>query len=105
MEKTAFDTRYQEYLKAIEEYLNGLFAEKSHWADLYSSAAFRAASLPPAAATPSIQAPAIMAPVFRWWTSATSGSVRQLWSVSSTCPATMPSAPEAFARIRAQSAR
>ena len=33
------------------------------------------------------------------------GSVRQLWSVSSTCPATMPSAPEAFARIRAQSAR
>jgi len=28
MEKSAFDARYQEYLKAIEEYLNGLFAEK-----------------------------------------------------------------------------
>ena len=37
MEKTAFDTRYQEYLKAIEEYLNGLFAEKPHWADLYEA--------------------------------------------------------------------
>ena len=30
MEKSAFDARYQEYLKAIEEYLNGLFAEKPH---------------------------------------------------------------------------
>ena len=37
MEKTAFDTRYQEYLKAIEEYLNGLFAEKPHWTDLYEA--------------------------------------------------------------------
>ena len=36
MEKTAFDARYfdaryQEYLAAIEDYLNGLFAEKPHW--------------------------------------------------------------------------
>lgn len=37
MEKSAFDARYQEYLKAIEEYLNGLFAEKPHWADLYEA--------------------------------------------------------------------
>ena len=36
MEKTAFDTRYQEYLKAIEEYLNGLFAEKPQWAARWS---------------------------------------------------------------------
>ena len=35
MEKTAFDARYQEYLAAIEDYLNSLFAEKPHWADLY----------------------------------------------------------------------
>lgn len=27
MEKTAFDARYQEYLAAIEDYLNSLFAE------------------------------------------------------------------------------
>ena len=26
MEKTAFDARYQEYLAAIEDYLNSLFA-------------------------------------------------------------------------------
>ena len=31
MEKTAFDARYQEYLAAIEDYLNSLFAEKHHW--------------------------------------------------------------------------
>ena len=37
MEKSAFDARYQEYLKAIEEYLNGLFAEKPHWADLHEA--------------------------------------------------------------------
>ena len=37
MEKTAFDTRYQEYLAAIEDYLNSLFAEKPHWADLYEA--------------------------------------------------------------------
>ena len=37
MEKTAFDARYQEYLAAIEDYLNGLFAEKPHWADLYEA--------------------------------------------------------------------
>ncbi len=37
MEKSAFDARYQEYLKAIEEYLNSLFVEKPHWADLYEA--------------------------------------------------------------------
>ena len=37
MEKTAFDARYQEYLAAIEDYLNSLFAEKPHWADLYEA--------------------------------------------------------------------
>ena len=37
MEKTAFDARYQEYLVAIEDYLNSLFAEKPHWADLYEA--------------------------------------------------------------------
>lgn len=37
MEKSAFDARYQEYLQAIEEYLNGLFAEKPHWEDLYEA--------------------------------------------------------------------
>ena len=37
MEKFAFDARYQEYLRAIEEYLNSLFAEKPHWADLYEA--------------------------------------------------------------------
>ena len=37
MEKSAFDARYQEYLKAIEAYLNSLFAEKPHWADLYEA--------------------------------------------------------------------
>ena len=37
MEKTAFDARYQEYLVAIEDYLNSLFVEKPHWADLYEA--------------------------------------------------------------------
>ena len=37
MEKAAFDTRYESYRVKIEEYLNGLFAEKPHWADLYDS--------------------------------------------------------------------
>ena len=37
MEKTAFDAQYQEYLAAIEDYLNSLFAEKHHWADLYEA--------------------------------------------------------------------
>lgn len=46
MEKTAFDARYfdaryQEYLAAIEDYLNGLFAEKPHWADLYEAMRYR----------------------------------------------------------------
>lgn len=37
MEKTAFDAQYQEYLAAIEDDLNSLFAEKHHWADLYEA--------------------------------------------------------------------
>lgn len=37
MEKTAFDARYREYLTAIEEYLDGLFTGKPHWADLYDA--------------------------------------------------------------------
>ena len=37
MEKTAFGAQYQEYLAAIEDYLNSLFAEKPHWADLYEA--------------------------------------------------------------------
>ena len=37
MEKSVFDARYQEYLRAIEAYLNSLFAEKPHWADLYEA--------------------------------------------------------------------
>ena len=37
MEKAAFDLRYDEYRRGIEEFLSGLFAEKTHWADLYES--------------------------------------------------------------------
>ena len=37
MEKREFDTRYGDYRQAVEEYLNGLFADKPHWADLYES--------------------------------------------------------------------
>ena len=37
MEKAAFDLRYDTYRRAIETYLNGLFAGKPHWADLYES--------------------------------------------------------------------
>jgi len=37
MEKKAFDERYEAYRLAIEEYLDGLFADKPHWADLYES--------------------------------------------------------------------
>ena len=37
MEKREFDTRYGDYRRTVEEYLNGLFAEKPHWADLYES--------------------------------------------------------------------
>lgn len=37
MEKTVFDVRYEEYRSEIEVYLNGLFAEKPHWVDLYES--------------------------------------------------------------------
>ena len=37
MEKREFDARYGDYRQAVEEYLNGLFADKPHWADLYES--------------------------------------------------------------------
>lgn len=37
MEKAAFDARYGEYRRAVEEYLNGLFTGKSAWTDLYES--------------------------------------------------------------------
>ena len=37
MEKTVFDKRYGEYLAAIEEYLQSLFAEDTPWKDLYES--------------------------------------------------------------------
>lgn len=37
MEKMMFDKRYEEYRLAIEAYLNSLFADKPHWADLYES--------------------------------------------------------------------
>ena len=30
-------TRYEEYRQAVEAYLNSLFADKPHWADLYES--------------------------------------------------------------------
>ena len=32
-----FKTRYEEYRIAVEEYLDGLFAARPHWADLYDS--------------------------------------------------------------------
>ena len=37
MEKVAFDLRYDEYRRGIEDFLGGLFAEKPHWVDLYES--------------------------------------------------------------------
>ena len=37
MEKRKFDARYDMYRQAVEEYLNGLFGDKPHWADLYES--------------------------------------------------------------------
>ena len=37
MEKTAFDLRYEEYRSEIERFLDGLFAGKPHWVDLYES--------------------------------------------------------------------
>ena len=37
MEKREFDTRYGDYRRTVEEYLNGLFTDKPHWADLYES--------------------------------------------------------------------
>ncbi|MDY5612871.1 polyprenyl synthetase family protein [Dysosmobacter sp.] len=37
MEKAAFDARYDAYRSAVEAYLNGLFTDKTHWADLYEA--------------------------------------------------------------------
>ena len=37
MEKAAFDARYDGYRLKIEEYLQDLFTQKPHWADLYDS--------------------------------------------------------------------
>ena len=37
MEQTAFDVRYGEYRAAVEAYLQGLFTDKPHWADLYEA--------------------------------------------------------------------
>ena len=37
MEKAAFDARYDGYRLKIEEYLQNLFTQKPHWADLYDS--------------------------------------------------------------------
>ena len=37
MEKREFDVRYGDYRRTVEEYLNGLFTDKPHWADLYES--------------------------------------------------------------------
>lgn len=37
MEQTAFDVRYGEYRAAVEDYLQGLFTDKPHWADLYDA--------------------------------------------------------------------
>ena len=37
MEKREFDVRYGYYRRTVEEYLNGLFTDKPHWADLYES--------------------------------------------------------------------
>lgn len=37
MEQAAFDAMYGAYRQAVEEYLNDLFADKPHWADLYEA--------------------------------------------------------------------
>lgn len=37
MEKTAFDARYEEYRRGVEDFLNSLFADRPHWGDLYES--------------------------------------------------------------------
>ena len=37
MEMTVYNARYEEYRLAIESYLDGLFAEKTDWSDLYES--------------------------------------------------------------------
>ena len=37
MEKREFDTQYGDYRRTVEKYLNGLFTDKPHWADLYES--------------------------------------------------------------------
>ena len=37
MEKAVFDIRYEAYRRAVEAYLEDLFADKPHWADLYDA--------------------------------------------------------------------
>ena len=37
MEKDLFDARYQDYRQAVEKFLDSLFTDKPHWADLYES--------------------------------------------------------------------
>lgn len=37
MDKAAFDARYGEYRDAVEAFLDGLFADKPHWADLHDA--------------------------------------------------------------------
>ena len=37
MDHQTFENRYQTYRQAVEAYLNGLFASRPHWADLYEA--------------------------------------------------------------------
>ena len=37
MEQREFDAKYSAYRQAVEAYLDGLFMDKPHWADLYES--------------------------------------------------------------------
>ncbi|WP_298024803.1 polyprenyl synthetase family protein [uncultured Dysosmobacter sp.] len=37
MEQTGFNARYEGYRQAVEQYLSGLFTEKTDWPDLYES--------------------------------------------------------------------
>ena len=37
MEQREFDTKNSAYRQAVEAYLNSLFTDKPHWADLYES--------------------------------------------------------------------
>jgi len=36
MNQQTFDRQYREYLRSVEDFLSGCFAEKPHWADLYA---------------------------------------------------------------------